>query len=74
MEPPSKIYESGANKQTIGNQIVVRPQGELFDFFGDIVNNSHRRGGIGPVNVSYIVSATGAAPGPSRLASTISCR
>ena len=56
-EPARKIYESGANKQTIGNQIVVRPQGQLFDFFGDIVNNSRRRGGIGPVLVSFIVSA-----------------
>jgi hypothetical protein len=55
-EPARKIYETGANKQTIGNQIVVRPQGELFNFFGDIVNNSRRRGGIGPVLVSYIVS------------------
>jgi hypothetical protein len=55
-EPARKIYETGANKQTIGNQIVVRPQGELFDFFGDIVNRSRRRGGIGPVLVSFIVS------------------
>jgi hypothetical protein len=56
-EPARKIYETGANKQTIGNQIVVRPQGQLFDFFGDIVNNSRRRGGIGPIFVSYIVSS-----------------
>jgi hypothetical protein len=55
-EPARKIYETGANKQTIGNQIVVRPQGEVFDFFGDIVNGSRRRGGIGPVLLSYIVS------------------
>jgi hypothetical protein len=55
-EPARKIYETGANKQTIGNQIVVRPQGELLAFFGDIVNNSRRRGGIGPVFVSYVVS------------------
>lgn len=55
-EPARKIYESGANKQTIGNQIVVRPQGELFDFFGDITNSSNRRDSIGPVNVSVIVS------------------
>jgi hypothetical protein len=55
-EPARKIYETGANKQTIGNQIVVRPQGQLFDFFGDIVNGSRRRGGIGPVLLSYIVS------------------
>ena len=55
-EPARSIYETGANKQTIGNQIVVRPQGQLFDFFGDIVNRSRRRGGIGPVLISYIVS------------------
>ena len=55
-EPARKIYETGANKQTIGNQIVVRPQGELFDFFADITNSSNRRGGIGPVKLSYIRS------------------
>jgi hypothetical protein len=55
-EAPRKIYESGANKQTIGYQIVVRPQGELVDVFGDITNNSNRRQSIGPVNVSTIVS------------------
>jgi hypothetical protein len=55
-EPARKIYETGANKQTIGNQIVVRPQGELYDFFGDIVNRSRRRGGLGPIFVSFIVS------------------
>ena len=37
-EPARKIYETGANKQTLGNQIVVRPQGELFNFFADITN------------------------------------
>ena len=55
-EPARKIYETGANKQTIGNQIVVRPQGQLFDFFADITNSSNRRGGIGPVKLSYIRS------------------
>ena len=55
-EPARKIYETGANKQTLGNQIVVRPQGELFDFFADITNCSNRRGGIGPVKLSYIRS------------------
>ena len=55
-EPARKIYETGANKQTIGNQIVVRPQGELYDFFGDIVNRSRRRDGLGPIFVSFIVS------------------
>jgi hypothetical protein len=56
-EPARKIYETGANKQTIGNQIVVRPQGQVFDFFTDVVNSSNRRGGIGPTLLSYIVSA-----------------
>ncbi|MGH2577290.1 MAG: hypothetical protein ACRDG9_06010, partial [Actinomycetota bacterium] len=56
-EPARKIYETGANKQTIGNQIVVRPQGQVFDFFSDLVNGSNRRGGIGPTLLSYIVSA-----------------
>jgi BNR repeat-like domain len=55
-EPARKIYETGANKQTLGNQIVVRPQGELFNFFADITNSSNRRGGIGPVKFSYIRS------------------
>ena len=69
-EPARKIYETGANKQTIGNQIVVRPQGELFDFFADITNSSNRRGGIGPVKFSYIRSTTAARRGPSPPAST----
>jgi hypothetical protein len=58
-EPPRKIYETGANKQTLGNQIVVAPAsrgGTLFDFFADITNSSNRRGGIGPVKLSYIRS------------------
>jgi hypothetical protein len=58
-EPARKIYETGANKQTIGNQIVVEPEtegGSLFDFFGDVTNASRRRGGIGPVKLSYIRS------------------
>jgi hypothetical protein len=58
-EPARKIYETGANKQTLGNQIVVEPAtkgGSLFDFFADITNASQRRGGIGPVKISYIRS------------------
>ncbi len=55
-EPARKIYETGANKQTLGNQIVVSPNGQLFDFFADITNSSNRRGGIGPVKISYIRS------------------
>jgi hypothetical protein len=58
-EPARKIYETGANKQTLGNQIVVEPAaegGSLFDFFADITNSSNRRGGIGPVKISFIRS------------------
>ncbi len=58
-EPARKIYETGANKQTIGNQIVVEPAssgGSLFDFFSDVTNASRRRGTIGPVGLSYIRS------------------
>ncbi len=58
-EPARKIYETGANKQTIGNQIVVEPAsrgGSLFDFFADVTNASNRRGGIGPVKLSFIRS------------------
>ena len=58
-ETPRRIYESGGNKQTIGNQIVVEPQsegGSVFDFFGDITNGSRRRGTFGPVGISFIRS------------------
>ena len=58
-EAPRKIFESGANKQTIGNQIVVEPAsqgGSLFDFFDDITNSSNRLKGIGPLKLAYIRS------------------
>ena len=58
-EPARRIYETGANKQTLGNQIVVEPAasgGSLFDFFADITNASERRKIFGPVGVSYIRS------------------
>jgi hypothetical protein len=58
-EPPRKIYESGGNKQTIGNQIVVEPAsrgGSLFDFFTDVTNGSNRRKTLGPIGLSYIRS------------------
>jgi hypothetical protein len=58
-EPARKIYESGARKQTIGNQIVVEPQsagGSVFDFFGDITNGSNRRKTLGPVGIAFIRS------------------
>jgi len=35
---PRIIYNPGGNNQTIGNQIVVSPDGTLFDFFDEILN------------------------------------
>ena len=58
-ERPRKILETGANKQTIGNQIVVEPAsegGSLFDFFDYITNSSRRLKGIGPLQLAYIRS------------------
>jgi hypothetical protein len=58
-EAPRKIFETGANKQTIGNQIVVEPAsegGSLFDFFDDITNSSNRLHGTGPLHLTYIRS------------------
>lgn len=37
-EPARKIYDPGANNQTIGNQIVVQPDGTVIDFFTEILN------------------------------------
>jgi hypothetical protein len=57
--PARRIYETGGNKQTIGNQIVVQPGtlgGSLFDFFSDVTNGSNRRQTLGPVGLSYIRS------------------
>ena len=34
-EPAREIYSPPANNQTIGNQIVVQPDGELFNFFNE---------------------------------------
>src|SRR5829696_2037514 len=34
-EPAHPIYSPQANNQTIGNQIVVRPQGQVIDFFNE---------------------------------------
>ena len=44
-EPARKIWESGANKQALGDQIAVLPEGEggdVLDFFTDFVNASDR--------------------------------
>jgi hypothetical protein len=35
---PKIIYNPGSNNQTIGNQIVVGPDGTLFNFFDEILN------------------------------------
>jgi len=45
-EAARKIYDPGANNQTIGNQIVVQPDGTLVDVFTEILNfkNNDRNG------------------------------
>ena len=37
-EPARRIYDPGANNQTIGHQLVVLPDGTLVDFFDEILN------------------------------------
>ena len=37
-EPARVLYDPAANNQTIGNQIVVRPQGTVVNFFNEILN------------------------------------
>lgn len=37
-EPARVLYDPAANNQTIGNQIVVRPQGQVVNFFNEIQN------------------------------------
>jgi hypothetical protein len=47
-ESARKIYDPGANNQTIGNQIVVEPDGTLIDFFAEILNfKNNDRNGLG---------------------------
>jgi hypothetical protein len=46
-EPARKIWESGANKQALGDQIAVLPEsdgGDLLDFFTEFLNASDRAG------------------------------
>src|SRR4051794_33009085 len=38
-EKARKIYDPGPNEQTLGNQIVVRPDGTLVDFFAHFLPN-----------------------------------
>ncbi|HET6951985.1 MAG TPA: sialidase family protein [Acidimicrobiales bacterium] len=42
---PRIIYNPGGNNQTIGNQIVVSPDGTLYNFFDEILNFRNDDGG-----------------------------
>ncbi|HEU0041306.1 MAG TPA: sialidase family protein [Jiangellaceae bacterium] len=53
-EPARQIYDPGQNDQTIGNQIVVQPDGTLVDVFNEI-RNDNRQGRRGN-NVALIRS------------------
>jgi hypothetical protein len=53
-EPAREIYDPGQNDQTIGNQIVVLPDGTLVDVFNEI-RNDNRHGRFGG-NVALIRS------------------
>ena len=44
-EPVKKLYDPGGLNQTIGNQIVVLPDGTLIDFFNEILNFRNDDGG-----------------------------
>lgn len=44
-EPARRLYNPGGLNQTIGNQIVVRPDGTLIDFFNEILNFRNDDGG-----------------------------
>lgn len=46
-EPARPIYDPGRNNQTIGNQIVVMPDGDLVDGFNDIHNFQNKHGARG---------------------------
>jgi hypothetical protein len=50
-EPARVLYDPGAISQTIGNQIVVMPDGTLVAFFDEILGASNRAG-AGPFNLS----------------------
>jgi hypothetical protein len=42
-EPARQIYDPGQNDQTIGNQIVVLPDGTLVDIFDEIHNDNSKK-------------------------------
>lgn len=47
-EAPEKLYDPGGLNQTIGNQIVVLPDGTLVNFFTEILNVRNDDGGAQP--------------------------
>src|SRR5947199_2094849 len=50
-EAPRVLYDPGAISQTIGNQVVVTPEGTLVAFFDEILGASNRAG-AGPFNLA----------------------
>ena len=60
-ETPKKIYDPGANAQTINNLVLVRPNGTVVNFFTNISS-------VGEVHLGLIQSAdNGATFGPATL-------
>src|SRR5262249_1577600 len=56
-EPVRTIYDPGANATTLGQQIVVRPDGTLLDFFAEaLANKNNDGGGKFEVNLSILTS------------------
>jgi hypothetical protein len=55
-EPARMIYDPGTVNQTIGNQIVVLPNGDLLDFF-DLIYNFKNAHGVRGFNVAFLRSS-----------------
>src|SRR5262249_52820054 len=56
-EAPSIIYNPGANNSVLGNQIVVRPDGTLVDFFSEFISfKNSDKGSKFDANVSLLRS------------------
>ena len=51
-EPARSIYDPGQNDQTIGNQIVVLPDGTLVDLFAEFHNENSKKLGAGACGCS----------------------
>jgi hypothetical protein len=64
-EPAHQIYDPGQNDQTIGNQIVVLPDGTLVDVFNEI-RNDNRKGRSGN-NVAVLRSTDSGASWSERV-------